>query len=378
MKQFFLFSVVGAFFILLITSCNSTDATADKNVKEQLISDSIIKLLKIDTVQLRNVDDQLTLSGEVSFDENKVVKIYPYLSGHVLSTIVSVGDYVKAGQTLATIKSADVSGNYADLSISGNDVAINKRSMDNAAQLYKNGIASEKEFLEAKENYNKALSNNNKIKEQIQINGGGRTAANGIYTVTAPRSGYVVEKLINPGNFIRNDNNGNMFTIGDIHDVWIWANVYETDISKVKQGYTAAVTTIAYPDSVFIGKVDKINQILDPITKVMKIKIVLPNINNTLKPAMFANITIRNREIKKMIAVPASATINDNQKSFVIVFINSNDAAIREVKILKTSDGFAYINSGLNPGDKVITQNQILIYKKLQDINNTHTSAAKK
>lgn len=377
MKYLFPFAIIGASFIMVTSSCNGTDTTSEKNVKEQLISDSTMKLLKIDTAQLRNIDDELKLSGEVSFDENKVVKIYPYLSGHVLSTSVSVGDYVKAGQPLATIKSADVAGNYSDLSISGNDVAITKRSMENAEHLYKNGIASEKEFLEAKENYNKAVSNANKIKEQIQINGGGKTTANGIYTVTAPRSGYVVEKLINPGNFIRNDNNGNMFTIGDIQDVWIWASVYETDISKVKQGYTAAVTTVAYPDSVFTGKVDKINQILDPITKVMKIKIVLPNANNTLKPAMFANITISNKEIKKMIVVPESATINDNQKAFVIVYTNNNDAAIREVKILKTSEGFAYINSGLQEGEKVITKNQILIYKKLQDISNNNSASKK-
>jgi cobalt-zinc-cadmium efflux system membrane fusion protein len=376
MKYFFPFTIIGASFIMATSSCNSNDAIAERNVKEQLISDSTMRLLKIDTAQLRNVDDELKLSGEVSFDENKVVKIYPYLSGHVLSTSVSVGDYVRAGQQLATIKSADVAGNYSDLSISGNDVAITKRSMENAEHLYKNGIASEKEFLEAKENYNKAVSNANKIKEQIQINGGGKTTANGIYTVTAPRSGYVVEKLINPGNFIRNDNNGNMFTIGDIQDVWIWASVYETDISKVKQGYTAAVTTVAYPDSVFMGKVDKVSQILDPVTKVMKIKIVLPNTNNTLKPSMFANITISNKEVKKTVAVPATATINDNQKSFVIVFNNSDDAAIREVKILKTSEGFAYIISGLQEGEKVITKNQILIYKKLQDINNN--SASKK
>lgn len=377
MKYLFPFAIIGASFIMVTSSCNGTDTTSEKNVKEQLISDSTMKLLKIDTAQLRNIDDELKLSGEVSFDENKVVKIYPYLSGHVLSTSVSVGDYVKAGQPLATIKSADVAGNYSDLSISGNDVAITKRSMENAEHLYKNGIASEKEFLEAKENYNKAVSNANKIKEQIQINGGGKTTANGIYTVTAPRSGYVVEKLINPGNFIRNDNSANMFTIGDIQDVWIWANVYETDISKVKQGYSAAVTTVAYPDSVFTGKVDKINQILDPITKVMKIKIVLPNANNTLKPAMFANITISNKEIKKMIVVPESATINDNQKAFVIVYTNNNDAAIREVKILKTSEGFAYITSGLQEGEKVITKNQILIYKKLQDISNNNSASKK-
>lgn len=370
MKHSFSISIF-FFTAILLLSCSSKDAAPVSNVKQPLISDNTMKLLSIDSVQLRNIDDEVKLSGEVSFDENKVVKVYPFSSGQVLNVNASIGDYVKAGQTLATIKSADIAGNYSDLSITGNDVVIAKRGMDNAEHLYKNGISSEKEYIEAKETYSKAVATANKIREQIQINGGGRTTANGTYLVTAPRSGYVVEKLINTGNFIRNDNNSNMFTIGDISDVWIWANVYETDISKVKQGYTALVTTLAYQDSIFTGRVDKVNEVLDPITKVMKIKIVLPNPNGTLKPEMFANVAISNKETKQMLAVPASAIINDNQKSFVIVYVNNNESAIRQISLLKTANGYAYVSTGLQAGEKVITRNQILIYKKLQDISNS-------
>ena len=165
-----------------------------------------------------------------------------------------------------------------------------------------------------------------------------------------------------------------MFTLGDISDVWIWANVYETDIARVQAGYKAAVTTLAYPDSVFAGTVDKVNEVLDPVTKVMKIKIVLPNSRNLLKPEMFGNITITNREPRQIIAVPESALINDNQKSFVIVFRSNADAEIRPVDILKSSEGYAYIKSGLQQGEKVITKNQILIYKMLQDYGKDSTS----
>ena len=361
------FLLLTTLYLVMLTSCFSSGANADKAVKQSLISDSTMQLLKIDTVQLRTVNDEVKLSGQVSFDENKVVKVYPFSSGQVLAVNVSIGDYVKAGQTLATIKSADIAGNYSDLSVAGNDVAIAKKSMENAEHLYKNGISSEKEFIEAKENYNKSVSNANKIREQIQINGGGRTAANGTYTVSAPRGGYVVEKLINPGNFIRNDNNSNLFTIGDISDVWIWANVFETDIAKVKQGYQANVSTVAYPDSVFVGKVDKINEMLDPVTKVMKIKIILPNKSGVLKPEMFANIFIRNSESKKILAIPSSAVINENGKNYVVIFNNNNDVKVQEVFILKAIASNTFISSGLQEGQKIISQNQILVYRKLTD-----------
>lgn len=364
-KSIYFFSIITA--ALFFSSCKNNENKTAADPKQPIISDSTMQLLKIDSVQIRPVDEEVKLSGEVSFDENKVVKVYPFSSGQVLETNVSTGDYVHAGQVLATIKSADIAGNYSDLAVAGNDVAIAKRSMENAEHLYKNGIASEKDFIEAKENYNKAVSNANKIKQQIQINGGGRTAANGTYVVTAPRSGYVVEKLINPGNFIRNDNNSNMFTIGDINDVWIWANVYETDVAKVKTGYEARVTTLAYPDTVFIGKVDKVNQVLDPVTKVMKIKIVLPNQNGLLKPEMFANVFITHQDGKKQLAVPATAVISENGKNYVVVYNSRNDVKVQEVTVTKTNTAYSFIASGVTEGQRIITQNQILVYRKLME-----------
>jgi cobalt-zinc-cadmium efflux system membrane fusion protein len=349
-----------------LSACNNGNATEAPAPKTQVcVTDSLAKIIRIDSANMDNIDDELKLSGEVSFDDNKVVKLFPFSSGRVLEVKVSLGDKVRQGQALALIKSADVAGNYSDLSTAGNDLSISKRAMDNQESLYKSGIASEREYMEAKENYNKSLSAYNKIKEQIAINGGGHTADNGIYTITAPISGYVVEKKINQGGFIRNDNTDNMFTIGDIKDVWVWANVYETDIARVKEGYKASITTLAYPDKVFTGVVDKVNEVLDPVTKVMKIRVKLPNEGNMLKPEMFANIIINNQERTKAISIPEQALINDNGKSFVVVYHDKCSLELKQVQVLKVTAGKAYLSSGVSAGDKVISQNQVLLYRAL-------------
>ena len=181
----------------------------------------------------------------------------------------------------------------------------------------------------------------------------------------APISGYVVEKKLSQGAFIRADNTDNLFTIGNINEVWVWANVYESDISKVKEGYTAHVTTLAYPGKVYEGIVDKVSQMLDPVTKVMKIRVKLPNPKYDLKPEMFANILIQNKEGKKAITIPAAALVSDNGKNFVIIYKSKCDLQLQEIQIIKTVQDKAYISSGLNQGDKVISQNQILLYKAL-------------
>ncbi|MEP7279364.1 MAG: efflux RND transporter periplasmic adaptor subunit, partial [Bacteroidota bacterium] len=350
-------------------ACNNDEQAVKKPVaKEKVcISDSLSKIIHIDTAGIDNVDDVLKLSGEISFNDNKVVKVFPFSSGQVMEVKVSIGDKVIKGQTLAVIRSADVAGNYSDLSTSGNDVTITKKQLDNTESLYKNGIASEREYIEAKENYNKALATANKIKELIAINGGGHTSAGGVYVITAPMSGYVVEKKINQGSFIRNDNSDNLFTIGDISDVWVWANVYESDIAKVKEGYRASVTTLAYPDSVFNGVVDKINQILDPVTKVMKIRVRLSNSSMKLKPEMFANITIENKEGKKTVMVPSEGVVSDNGKSFVIIYHDRCNLELREITVLKSVGRKVFVVSGIKQGELLIGENQVLLYNALKE-----------
>jgi membrane fusion protein, heavy metal efflux system len=351
---------------LIHTGCkNSGAGNNDQDLPKVCVSDSMQNLIRIDTVHANGVNDEVTLAGEVSFDDSKVVKVFPFSSGQVQKVFVSQGDKIQKGQTLAIIRSADVSGNYNDLVSADNDISIAKKEYDNMASLYKNGIASEKDYLEAKENYNKALNAASKIKTQIAINGGGHTSASGEYIVKAPISGYLVEKNTEGGSFIRSDNGQNIFTIGDIDQVWIWANVYETDVAKVREGYAVEITTIAYPGKIFTGTIDKVNQQLDPQSKVMKVRITVANPGHELKPEMFANVVVKNKEEKELVSIPRSAIITENGKDFVVQYHDKCNLEIREVNPLKTIGDNTYITGGLQEGDRIITQQQILYFRQL-------------
>ena len=359
--------ITGTGTLLFVLSCKAKSQADVIAGKQVCITDSLSKIIRIDSAVTSNIDDEVKLSGEINFNDNNVVKVYPFSSGKLLEVKVSLGDKVSKGQVLAIVRSADVAGNYSDLSAANNDVSIAKRQAENAESLYKNGIASEREYAEAKENYQKALSASGKLQETIAINGGGHTSANGTYVITAPMNGYVVEKKASQGAFIRSDNSDNLFTIGDISEVWVWANVYETDIAKVKEGYTAKVTTLAYPDSTFTGVVDKVNQILDPETKVMKVRIRIPNKGMQLKPEMFANIIVQNREGKKAVMVSSNSIVSDYGKNYVIIYHDKCNLELKEVGLLKTVGDKTYINSGLKSGDQLISQNQVLLFNALKE-----------
>ena len=365
MKKLFLLLiliVVAAF----VFSCNEKKEVKEEK-KQFCLSDTMQHMVQIDSAALCSIEDELHLSGEVSFNENTVVKVFPNSSGQITEVKVSLGDKVSRGQVLAVIKSADVAGNYTDLTSANADVNITKRAMDNAESLYKNGISSQREYEEARQNYEKALAMKEKISSLIAINGGGHTQAGGIYNIVAPANGYVVEKKVNSGNFIRQDMSDNMFTISDLKDVWVWANVFEADIAKVKEGNAVKVTTLAYPDKIYNGKIDKISQVLDPVNKALRVKIKLSNADFLLKPEMFTNVTVTNTEGAKAICIPSSAVVEENGKTFVVAYNSNCDLKVLPISIIKVVENKTYITAGVQPGQKLITKNALMIYDEFTD-----------
>lgn len=352
--------------IVFFAACKRKEAAAEAPTKF-CISDTMAKMITIDSASLSNITNEISLSGEVSFDENKVIKIFPRSSGQVIESRVSLGDKVQKGQVLAVIRSADVAGSYSDLSTTAADISIAKRQMENAEGLYKNGIASEREYTEAKQNYEKALAARAKIQSMMNINGGSRTNASGTYVLTSPISGFIVEKKVNAGSFIRQDMGDNLFTISDLKDVWVMANVFEADIPKVKEGYPVKVTTLAYPDKVFNGKVDRVSEVLDPENKALKVRVKLENAEMLLKPEMFTRVIVTNEESNKATSIPTSAVVEESGKTYVIIYNGNCDLKVQEIDVLKESGDKTFVNSGVAAGQKLIGKNALLLYDQFTD-----------
>ncbi len=360
-------SILMAFVALvLLASCEHKEAAIEEN-KKFVLSDSMMHMIAIDTVTECQITDELKLGGEISFNENNVVKVFPRVSGQVVEARVSLGDKVTKGQTLAVIKSADIAGIYDDLSSANADVSIAKRHMDNAESLFKNGISSEREYNEAKQNYEKALAARNKVQSLININGGGKASAGGQYLLTAPIDGYIVEKKIAAGAFIRPDMTDNLFIISDLKNVWVNADVYETDIARIKEGNNVKVVSVAYPDKVFTGVINKVSQVLDPQSKSMRVRINLENKDMLLKPEMFVKVVVDNEGTSKVTCVATSAILPQDNKNYVVVYNSKSDVKLAEVDVIKTVGERTYLRGGVNVGDKVISKHQLFIFTQLSE-----------
>ncbi|MGX5816551.1 efflux RND transporter periplasmic adaptor subunit [Chitinophaga lutea] len=329
-----------------------------------VLSDTMMASIRIDTTQIKPVESELRLSGKVTPDMGKVLKLYPLVSGYVRDINVQLGDYVKKGQVLAVIQSGEIADYDKQYIQAKSDLAIAEKGLKVAQDLYKSQLSTEKDVVNAQAELNNAQAELARLSELMKIyrKGNGATAI-----VTAPINGYLIEKNINNGMEMRADNSSSMFTISELDDVWIMANVFETDISRVKEGYPAEVTTISYPDKAFKGQIDKVYNVLDPDTKTMQVRIRLNNEGMLLKPEMFATVLLRYREGQEMTAIPSSAIIFDKGKNFVMVFKDRYNIETREVKVSKSLNDVSYILRGLQPGDRVISKNQLLIYDALND-----------
>lgn len=350
--------------ITLFTSCVKKEVS-DENIKSTfVISDTMMKEIKLDTVKRQTVNSQLLLTGKVYPDENKIINVYPLVGGSVKEVYVELGDFVKKGEVLAVIQSGEIADFEKQLIDAESDLQVAQKQMTVTQDLYEGKLTSEKDLVSAKKELEKAKANLNRVKEIFKIYSIGAASS---YLIKAPISGFVVDKNINPEMQIRSDNTDLVFTISQLDQLWVLADVFESDISKIKLGYEAVVNTISYPDKKFIGKIDKVYNVLDARTKTMKIRIKLDNSELLLKPEMHATVRLFYSDGIESEVVPAKAVIFDKSKNYVMVYKDKYNVETREVEVLKTLDKVTYLSKGVKAGEVIISQNQLLIYDALND-----------
>lgn len=359
MKNIFLFAIA----LSMLASCQrSRPAASEQNTFS--LTDTMLARAKFADAKLQDVKSELKLYGNVMADNNKSAQVYPIVGGNVEKVNVELGDHVAKGQVLAVIRSGEVADYEKQKMDAVNDVTVAEKNLQVAKDLAQSKLNTQQDVTEAQTELEKAKASLDRINQLYNIYSLKQGA---IYNVTAPISGFIVEKNITPNIVLTNSNLSNLFSIADINEVWVMANVNESDISMITQGMDASIKTISYPDKIFKGKVDRIFNILDPDTKTMKVRIRIPNADLALKPGMSATVTLGYDENRKLIGIPSSSVIFDKSKDWVMVYHDRSHIETRPVTVYNQVGDLTYISDGLKEGETVITQNQMLIYDALND-----------
>lgn len=346
----------------LIVSCKQKAApTLDTAFA---LSDTMMARSGFEKVALLPVRNEIRLFGKIAADNNKTAQVYPVVGGVVTSINVELGDYLHEGQVMATIQSSEVAQFQKERLDALSEVAVAEKNLSVANDLFQGKLNSERDVAVAEKELEKArteLSRINAIHKIYNLKSGS------IYDVVAPISGFVISKRINQNEQLPSDLAEPLFSIAEINEVWALANVNESDISTIKLGVDAAVRTLAFPDQIFYGKIDKVFNAIDPETRSMKARVKILNPDFKLKPEMNCTVALHYTESDSLPAVSSAAVIFDKSKNWVMVFKDRHNIETRQVSVFRQLGDVTYISSGVSPGETVITKNSLLIYDAIND-----------
>ncbi|MDQ5937489.1 MAG: Efflux transporter periplasmic adaptor subunit [Cyanobacteriota bacterium erpe_2018_sw_21hr_WHONDRS-SW48-000092_B_bin.40] len=362
--------------------------------------------LGCEKVSMKDVDFAVRSTGEVQANSNLTTKVSTPVSGRIIAVLVNIGDHVKEGQTLASIRSQDIEQTEADLLQNASQVRADlKRELlqidsdinQNRAQLglsqstytrvkglLDEKIASKADFESAKTQYDKdritidALNSKRQatislsserltlmtepLKQKLHLLGVSekqiaevfRTGQlNPVIPVVSPETGVVTERLVNTGELA--DPSKALFTIADFDSVWLKADVYEKDISKVKVGQPIELEVDSLPGQKFLGKLNYVADSINPETRTLTVRAEVLNPGCKLKPKMFARMKILVGKAR-VLTLPKLAVQDAEDCKVVYVPVGKGQYREQPIKLGGESGSLEEVIGGLKEGDPIVVK----------------------
>ena len=356
---------------LMLCGCNGhVDAAAEAPPPANVVSDVDLDLFTVDhpeqfplveaTAHPRS--SELVVTGAVAPDVSRNVPVVSLASGRVVAIHARLGDTVKKGQLLLTIRSDDVAGGFDAYRKAVADELLARKQLNRAVDLFAHGAIAEQDLEVAQDNASDAKVTLETSTEHLRLLGNDPDKPMGIVDIFAPTAGVITDQQVTNAATVQAYSSPSPFTISDVSSVWIVCDVYESDMAHVRLGDTAEITLNAYPDRPFRGKVSNIGMILDPSIRTAKVRIEVQN-PGILRLGMFAKATFRGQTTEMHTVVPASAVLHMHDRDFV--FVPTPDKKFRRVgvvggDVLPDNTNLQEIKSGLKPGQLVVTNALVL------------------
>lgn len=325
---------------------------------EDLVREGLFEMVQ---PAMRVVAAPVELTGEIRFDERLIAHVSPTAEGVIRKVHVMVGDEVKRGQPLVELESVRAGDAHGELLEARARLELAKQSFDRAAALKDKGIASQKDYLEAKMELDSANIRVDAAEGRLQRLGGG---GGGTIVLRAPVDGSMLLLHAVPGEFA--SSNESLATVGNNKAVWVWADLYERDIARVMKARSfdtlaASVFVRAYPGEAFPGTVDFISPAMERSSRTVKTRIQVDNTDGRLLAGMFAAVQVFLPGDEETLALPSDAVLEDNGRSFVFLHHHEDYYVRREVEVGRSWARWVEIKSGVNGDQHVVSRGAFLM-----------------
>src|SRR5581483_7100691 len=193
----------------------------------------------------------------------------------------------------------------------------------------------------------------------------GGVTVDGRFPLRAPIAGVVADRKLNPGNEVRPDAPDPLFVITDPTHVWVIVDLPERYLGKVKVGQAVEIEADAYKGVDLTGHIASIGAVLDPATRRVQVRCVVPNPLRLLRPEMYARVTPLSSEQNRYARISNAALLNRGVYNYVFVETEPGLFRKRQVEVGLQDRDETYVKSGLKEGERVVVSGALLLDSEL-------------
>ena len=337
---------------LILAASGEVQATAgDREIE---LSAAAQKLAEVETapVERRSVAVEIRLAGKIQPDETRVAVVAPRVAGRIDKLYANyLGMAVKAGEPLADLYSPELLSAQQELlqaaKLPGGGAAADSLLAATRERLRLWGLTAEQIA---------GIEREGQVRDHV--------------TFQAPIGGVVVEKDVREGQYV--DAGQRMLTVADLRQVWVQLDAYESDLAWLHAGQGVELEVEAYPGEKFAGTIAFMEPVLDPATRVVKVRMEVPNPDGRLLPDMFVRAVVHasaaGEENAAPLVIPASAPLVTGTRAVVYVALPDRAGAFegREVVLGPRAGDFYVVKDGLREGEQVVVKGAFKIDSSLQ------------
>ncbi len=314
------------------------DAESESNEHTVTIAPEVINNLGVrtDLVTVRTLHTTINTVGYVGYDQDRLIHVHPRVEGWIEKLYLkSAGDPVTKGQALYALYSPQLVTAQEELIL-----ALNRNNLRlvSAAEDRLRALLLSDAFIAQ-------LKKSKEVRQTIVF----RSTQDGVIDNLNIREGF----FVNPST--------TLMSIGNLEQVWVEAEIFERQSSLVKTGQAVTMTLDYLPGEKREGKVDYVYPTLDPKTRTTRIRLKFSNAERTLKPNMFAQVTIHVDSEQPLLMVPREAVIRMGEEDRVVLALDEGRFKSIRVNLGKMDDQYIEVKSGLVAGDRVVTSAQFLL-----------------
>ena len=330
-------------------------------------------LIAVETLSHRVLTPVSTVTGDVRFNELRTVRVSPPVTGILHTLWVQPGDTISRDQVLFEVESAELSQMLGEYVRNQTLAELARRNYQREKELHEKGISAEKEMLDARMEYEQYQTGMQAVRQQLAavgldealVRAAGHEAPNAPFRipVRASQDGVVVTMQGSAGQNVRPDET--VLTISDLDSVWVLADLYERDFSRVLvrdlRGLEVTVCTGSYPEREFKGTVTYVGDTMSETTRTVKLRIEMDNRERILRPGMFCTVELPDGPEIEVLAAPRDAVLQDDGTTFLFVNLKDQYYVRRAVETGRSFGGWTEILAGATPGQTIVTQGAFLL-----------------